>query len=152
MSFVDKVRLLVKAGDGGSGCLSFLREKFMEFGGPNGADGGKGGDVILEADPHITTLLELARRPHIEGHPGMPGKGNDKTGAIGPDLIVKCPVGTVVYRDGVLVADLHEAGMRARVAEGGRGGRGNLSFKSRSNTAPRIYEKGAPGQYVTLNL
>ena len=152
MSFVDKVRIYVKAGDGGNGCLSFLREKFMEFGGPNGADGGNGGAVYLEADPHMSTLLDLARRPHIEGKPGNPGKGGDKTGGVGDDVTVKVPVGTVIYREGALIADLHKAGLRFKIAEGGRGGRGNLSFKSRINTAPRIYEKGAPGQQVTLDL
>jgi GTP-binding protein len=152
MSFVDKVRIYVRAGDGGNGCLSFLREKFMEFGGPNGADGGKGGDVYLQADPHMTTLLDVARRPHIEGKAGAAGKGGDKTGAMGEDVFIHVPVGTVVYRDGALLADLHKADLRFRIAEGGRGGRGNLSFKSRINTAPRIYEKGAPGQQFTLDL
>ncbi|MDE2038904.1 MAG: GTPase ObgE [Elusimicrobia bacterium] len=152
MSFIDKVRVFAKAGDGGDGCLSFLREKFMEFGGPNGADGGKGGDIFLRADAHVTTLLELARRPHLGAQAGAPGKGNAKTGAAGADTEVAVPAGTAVYRDGVLVADLSEAGMRWRAAAGGRGGRGNLSFKSRLNTAPRICEKGEPGQAVTLDL
>jgi len=152
MSFIDKVRVYLKAGDGGNGCLSFLREKYMEFGGPNGADGGKGGDVYFEANPHFTTLLDLARRPHIEGQPGVHGKGGDKTGMAGEDTVIPVPVGTVVYRDGVLVADLHKVGQRFLAAQGGRGGRGNLSFKSRFNTAPRIYEKGAPGEAVTYHL
>ena len=152
MSFIDKVRVYVKAGDGGNGCLSFLREKFMEFGGPNGADGGKGGDVYFEADPHISTLLDLARRPHIKGQPGVHGKGGDKTGMAGSETVLSVPVGTVIHRDGELIADMHKTGQRFRVAEGGRGGRGNLSFKSRFNTAPRIYEKGAPGEAVTLDL
>ncbi len=152
MSFIDKVRVHLKAGDGGNGCLSFLREKYMEFGGPNGADGGKGGDVYFEANVHHTTLLDLARRPHILGKPGVHGKGGDKTGMAGEDIFIPVPVGTVVYRDGVLVADLHKAGQRFLAAEGGRGGRGNLSFKSRLNTAPRIYEKGEPGDKITYDL
>jgi GTPase len=152
MSFVDKVRVYVKGGAGGNGSLSFLREKYMEFGGPNGGDGGKGGDVWFEATPHVSTLLDLARRPHIEGESGAHGKGAQKTGVAGVDTVIKVPVGTVIYRDGVLIADLHEPGKRFRVAEGGRGGRGNLSFKSRINTAPRIYEKGAPGESFELRV
>ncbi len=150
--FIDKVRVHVAAGDGGNGCLSFLREKYLEFGGPNGGDGGKGGDVFLEASPRITTLLDLAQRPHLKAASGGHGKGGDKTGEAGSDLVVPVPVGTVVFRDGVLVADLHKAGQRYLAAAGGRGGRGNLSFKSRLNTAPRLCEKGAPGDRVTLTL
>lgn len=152
MSFIDKARIFVSAGDGGNGCLSFLREKFMEFGGPNGADGGKGGDVYLEANAHFTTLLDVARRPHVAGRPGAHGKGGDKTGETGADVVVAVPVGTVVYKDGALVADLAKAGERYLAAHGGRGGRGNLSFKTRFNTAPRLCEKGAPGEKVTLEL
>jgi len=152
VNFIDKVRIHVAAGDGGNGCLSFLREKYLEFGGPNGADGGKGGDVYLEASSHHTTLLELAQRPHIQGHAGAHGKGANKTGMAGEDVVITVPAGTVVYKDGVLVADLHKAGQRYLAASGGRGGRGNLSFKSRLNTAPRLAEKGAPGERVTLQL
>jgi GTP-binding protein len=152
MNFIDKVRIFVQAGEGGDGCLSFLREKFMEFGGPNGADGGKGGDVWLEASSHLTTLLGLARRPHIEADPGSNGKGGNKTGIGGPDTVVTVPVGTAVYRDKVLLADLLRPGERFLAAKGGRGGRGNLSFKARLNTAPRIYEKGEPGEKLELDL
>jgi GTP-binding protein len=152
MNFIDKVRVLAVAGEGGNGCLSFLREKYMEFGGPNGADGGKGGDVWLEASTHLTTLLELARRPHLEAAPGVHGKGGNKTGMAGADLIVPVPVGTVIYKDGAPVCDLHKVGQRFLAAKGGRGGRGNLSFKTRLNTAPRIYEKGGPGERITLHL
>ncbi|MBI3551589.1 MAG: GTPase ObgE, partial [Elusimicrobia bacterium] len=122
------------------------------FGGPNGADGGKGGDVWLEASTHLTTLLELARRPHLEAERGSHGKGGNKTGLGGKDTVVPVPVGTVVYKDGALAVDLCRPGQRYLAARGGRGGRGNLSFKSRLNTAPRIYEKGAPGESTTLEL
>lgn len=152
MSFIDKARLFVTAGNGGDGCLSFLREKYMEFGGPDGADGGKGGDVYLEANSHFTTLLDLSRHPHVRGHNGSAGKGGDKTGEAGADLVLPVPVGTVVYKDGAMVADLSRAGERYLAAAGGRGGRGNLSFKNRFNTAPRMCEKGAPGGTATLEL
>ncbi|MDE2490155.1 MAG: GTPase ObgE [Elusimicrobia bacterium] len=152
MNFIDKVRVHVAAGDGGNGCLSFLREKFMEFGGPNGGDGGRGGDVWLEATSRLTTLMDLHFRPHVEAGRGGHGKGSDKTGDAGAEVVVPVPVGTVVYRDGVLVADLHADGQRWRAAEGGRGGRGNASFKSRHNTAPRLAEKGAPGEKAELDL
>lgn len=152
MNFIDKVRIFVKAGDGGDGSLSFLREKYREFGGPNGADGGKGGDVYLEASTHLTTLLELARRPHIEAERGSHGKGGNKQGPGGGDVVVPVPVGTTVYRDKALIADLGKPGQRCLVATGGRGGRGNLSFKTRLNTAPRIYEKGGPGEQATIDL
>src|SRR5438874_2341926 len=110
MNFIDKVRIFVAAGDGGNGCLSFLREKYMEFGGPNGADGGKGGDVYLEASAHLTTLMDLAHRPHIKGNSGHHGKGGNKTGEAGADVVIKVPVGTVVYKDGVLQCDLFKPG------------------------------------------
>ncbi|MBI5211597.1 MAG: GTPase ObgE [Elusimicrobia bacterium] len=161
-NFIDRVRLFAKAGCGGAGCLSFRREKFIEFGGPNGGDGGKGGDVYLEATPELSTLLDLSRNPHVKGNEGSPGKGSNKTGAAGADVVLRVPVGTVVYRvsgaskDGggarMLAADLTAAGARYLAARGGRGGRGNQSFKSRFNTAPRIAEKGEPGDCVTLDL
>ena len=152
MNFIDKVRVFVAAGNGGDGCLSFLREKYLEFGGPNGGDGGKGGDVWLEAASRLTTLMDLHFRPHLEAGRGGHGKGSHKHGENGPELVIPVPVGTVVYRDGVLVADLHKDGQRWRAAEGGRGGRGNASFKTRFNTAPRLAEKGAPGEKATLDL
>ena len=152
MDFIDKVRVFLEAGKGGDGCLSFLREKYMEFGGPNGADGGRGGEIWLEATTHLTTLLDLARRPHIEAEPGANGKGGNKKGPAADDTVVPVPVGTVVYKNGALAADLCRPGQRYLAARGGRGGRGNLSFKARLNTAPRIYEKGAPGDKLELEL
>ncbi len=152
MNFIDKVRVYAVAGGGGDGSLSFRRLKFLEFGGPNGGDGGRGGDVWLEASSRLTTLMDLHFHPHVEAGRGGHGKGSNKTGDDGADAVVKVPVGTVVYRDGVLVADLHKDGQRWRAAQGGRGGRGNNSFKTQSNTAPRLAEKGAPGEKATLDL
>lgn len=152
MRFIDKVRIYAKGGSGGNGCLSFLREKYREFGGPDGGDGGKGGDVVLRADSNVGTLLDFSYRPHLKAAPGGNGKGANKTGPAAPDLVLRVPVGTVIYRDGRLQADLSSPGASACVARGGRGGRGNASFKSRRNTAPRIYEKGEPGEEVTADL
>jgi len=150
LEFIDKVRLFVTAGNGGNGCLSFHREKFIEFGGPDGGDGGHGGSVYLEASPQLTTLLELARRPHLRGFDGMPGKGKGKTGESAADTVVYVPAGTMIYRDGILLADLSEPGQRVLAAAGGRGGRGNLSFKSRRVITPRLCERGEPGENVEL--
>lgn len=150
MSFVDKVKVYVSAGKGGDGCLSFRRLKFLEFGGPNGGDGGKGGDVWFEASPRLSTLLDLSRRPHLKAEEGSNGKSSNKTGEAGQDCVVLVPVGSVFYRDGLLVADLSRPGERFLAAKGGRGGRGNYSFKTQRNTAPRLVEKGAPGEAMTL--
>ena len=150
MEFIDKVRLFITAGNGGNGCLSFHREKFIEFGGPDGGDGGRGGSVYLEASPRLTTLLELARRPHIRGNDGCAGKGKGKTGESAAETVVSVPAGTMVYRDGLLLADLLEPGQRVLVADGGRGGRGNLSFKSRRVITPRLCERGEPGEAVEI--
>ncbi len=152
MDFVDRVRLFLSGGNGGAGCMSFRREKYIPFGGPDGGDGGKGGDVILEASSSLSTFLDLARRPHRKGEDGGNGKGSDKTGESGADCVVRVPLGTVVYKDGLCQADLCEEGQRFLAAKGGRGGRGNLSFKSRRNTAPRIAEKGEPGEKTAANL
>jgi GTP-binding protein len=129
-----------------------FRSKFIEFGGPDGGDGGRGGDVWLEASPHLTTLLELARHPHIRGRSGSHGKGKAKTGEAGEETVVAVPLGTMVFKDGVLAADLSQAGQRFLAAAGGRGGRGNLSFKTRAVTAPRLRERGEPGEAATLNV
>ena len=150
MEFIDKVRLFITAGNGGNGCLSFHREKFIEFGGPDGGDGGRGGSVYLEASPQLTTLLELARKPHLRGADAGPGKGKGMTGESAADTVVKVPVGSLVFREGTLLADLAAAGVRVLIAAGGRGGRGNLSFKSRRVITPRLCERGEPGEKVEL--
>ena len=151
-SFLDRVKIYLTAGKGGDGCLSFRREKFIEFGGPNGGCGGKGGDIILQADPNLTTLLELAYNPHIEAQNGEKGGTYNKTGRAGEDKIVRVPCGTIVKKDGQVLVDLTEAGQQFTVAKGGMGGRGNRSFKTRNNTAPHIAENGQPGEEVTLLL
>ena len=152
MNFIDKVRVYVAGGDGGDGSLSFRHLKFLEFGGPNGGDGGQGGAVWFEAAARLTTLMDLHFRPHIEAARGGHGKGSNWTGDSGDDITIKVPVGTVVHRDGKIVADLHKDGQRWLAAAGGRGGRGNHSFKNRHNTAPRLAEKGGPGEKSTLDL
>ncbi|MBI5597484.1 MAG: GTPase ObgE [Elusimicrobia bacterium] len=152
MRFIDRVRIVARGGKGGNGCLSFLREKYREFGGPNGGDGGRGGDVILQADPNLSTLLDVSFRPHLYAGEGANGKSGMKTGSSAEDLVLKVPTGTVVYRAGVLMADLAKAGQVFIAARGGRGGRGNQSFKTHDNTAPRLYEKGEPGEEAELDL
>ncbi len=152
LNFIDKVRVFVAAGDGGDGCLSFKHEKYMEWGGPNGGDGGRGGDVWFTAASRLTTLMDLHFRPHVDAGRGGHGKGSHKHGHRGDDVVIPVPVGTLIYREGALVADLHEDGQRWRAGEGGRGGRGNWSFKTRLNNAPRLAEKGGPGEKVTLDM
>jgi GTP-binding protein len=152
MRFIDRVKIFVKAGRGGNGALSFLSEKFREFGGPDGGNGGRGGSIVLRADNNVGTLLDFSYRPHWEAKVGENGKGAKKTGAGADDLIVKVPVGTLVYKDQVLLADLAKDGAEIVAAAGGRGGRGNYSFRSQRNTAPRNYEKGEPGEDAELEL
>ncbi|MBI2787944.1 MAG: GTPase ObgE [Elusimicrobia bacterium] len=152
MNFIDKVKVYVAAGDGGDGCLSFKHEKYMEWGGPNGGDGGRGGDVWFVAASRLTTLMDLHFRPHVTAGRGGHGKGSHKHGHKGDDVEIPVPVGTLIYRDGMLVADLHKDGQRWRAGEGGRGGRGNWSFKTRLNNAPRLAEKGGPGEKITLDM
>ena len=151
-SFLDRVKIYLTAGKGGDGCLSFRREKFIEFGGPNGGCGGKGGDIILKAEQNLTTLLELAYNPHIEAQNGEKGGTYNKTGRAGEDKYVLVPCGTLVKKDGQIIADLTRPGQEFLVAKGGMGGRGNQSFKTRNNTAPHIAENGQPGEEVTLIL
>lgn len=150
--FIDKVRIYVQGGKGGSGCLSFRREKYIPFGGPNGGNGGRGGDLFLVADRHITTLLDLTYRPHFKAQDGEPGQGWDKAGKAGENLVVHVPCGTVVHFNGELLGDLREEGQTLLAARGGRGGRGNASFKTSRNSAPRIAEKGEPGESKTMDL
>ena len=152
MNFIDKVKVFVQAGNGGDGCLSFKHEKYMEWGGPNGGDGGRGGDVWFEAKSRLTTLMDLHFRPHVEAGRGGHGKGSHKHGSAGHEVVIPVPAGTLIYRDGALVADLTKDGQRWRAGEGGRGGRGNWSFKTRLNNAPRLAEKGGPGEKCVLEL
>lgn len=151
-SFLDHVKIYITAGKGGDGCMSFRREKFIEFGGPNGGCGGKGGDVIIQAESNLTTLLELAYNPHIEAQNGEKGGTYNKTGRGGEDKIILVPLGTLIYKDGQLLGDLTRPGQQLLVAKGGMGGRGNQSFKTRNNTCPHFAELGQPGEEVTLIL
>ena len=150
--FIDACRVYLKAGDGGDGCMSFRREKFIPFGGPDGGHGGKGGDIWFEATSNITTLSEVAFHPHITVPNASPGGGNKCDGAKSEDKTVYVPVGTIVKRDGKIIADLKEDGQRFLAAKGGRGGRGNTAFKTQFNTAPHISEKGEPGECFEVIL
>jgi len=150
--FIDKARVYVSGGNGGHGCLSFRREKFIPRGGPNGGNGGKGGDVYFVADLHLRTLLDLSVKPHCQGEDGRPGEGYNRHGRSGEDIFIKVPLGTVVKKEEKILADLVSPGENVLVAHGGRGGRGNAAFKTSRNNAPRIAEKGEPGELVTADL
>ncbi|MGQ0612389.1 MAG: GTPase ObgE [Planctomycetaceae bacterium] len=152
--FVDERVILVAAGRGGAGCRAFRREKFIPRGGPSGGNGGDGGSVYLRASHQLGTFFDMEDKVHHRAEVGMPGKGSDKTGASGEDLIVQVPVGTLV-RDrttGALMRDLAEEGATLLVARGGGGGRGNASFKNSTNQAPRTTTKGEPGEERWLRL
>lgn len=152
--FVDEVEIFVQAGDGGRGCVSFRREKYVPRGGPDGGDGGRGGSVILEADEGLSTLLDFRYRRHYVARRGMHGQGSGKHGANAPDLTLRVPVGTLVReRDtGLLLGDLAAHGGRLVVASGGRGGRGNARFATSTHRAPRRADPGAPGEARWLAL
>jgi GTP-binding protein len=152
--FFDEANIQVRAGDGGNGCVSFRREKFVPFGGPNGGKGGKGGDVYLVASSHLNTLLQFQRQSRFKAERGEHGRGKDQYGKSGDDLVIEVPEGTVVFDadTGEPLADLTEDGQRTLVARGGRGGRGNAAFATPTNQAPRIAEKGEPGEERTLRL
>lgn len=154
MKFVDEARIRVQAGNGGRGCLSFRREKFMPFGGPDGGDGGHGGSVILRAAPGINTLADFRVERTFKAQSGQPGSGNDCFGRGGEDLVVPVPVGTVI-RDsetGEQIGDLVKEGDEILVARGGKGGWGNTRFKTSTNRAPRQFGSGLPGEKRTLEL
>lgn len=144
--FIDSVKVSVKAGRGGDGAVSFRQEKYVDRGGPNGGDGGKGGDVVFEASDSENTLLNLKYKPELIAQDGGAGSKQDRHGRNGEDLIVKVPVGTIVYKDGEIVADLTVLGQRVVIAHGGDGGFGNAHFKSSTRQAPKIAEKGESGE------
>jgi len=154
MKFLDEAKVYIESGAGGNGCVSFRREKFIEFGGPNGGDGGKGGDVIVEAVNGLNTLIDYRFQQHFKAERGGNGMGKDRHGANGKDRIMKVPVGTEVYEeDGeTLIADLTTVGQRIRLAKGGNGGFGNAYFKSSTNQAPRNANPGQPAQELTIRL
>jgi len=153
-AFIDEVRITVQAGRGGRGCVSFRREKYVPRGGPDGGQGGKGGDVALEVDPHVRTLIDYRFRPLQRAERGQHGRGKDQTGASGEDRVLRVPRGTIV-RDaetGESLADLTAVGERLVIARGGLGGRGNASFKTSTNRAPRYAQPGESGEERKLQL
>src|SRR5215468_4535099 len=151
--FADQAQLRIQAGNGGNGCASIHREKFKPLGGPDGGNGGRGGDVILEVDASTSTLLDFHRRPVRKGGNGRQGSGSNRNGADGGDLIVKVPNGTVVLgRHGTILADLMGAGTRFVAAAGGKGGLGNAALASPRRKAPGFALKGEPGEDRELTL
>lgn len=154
MKFVDEVTIKVEAGKGGDGCLSFRREKFIRFGGPNGGDGGDGGSIYLEADSHLNTLIDYRYKRQFKAKKGQGGMGSECTGRSGDDLTLKVPIGTVVFDANTheQMGDLTKSGQKLLVARGGHHGLGNVHFKSSRNQAPRKTTKGKPGESRTLRL
>ena len=139
MKFLDQTKLYLKAGDGGSGSASFRREKFIEFGGPDGGDGGHGGSIVFVADKNLNTLIDFRYQQHLKAEKGQDGKGKKKTGRSGKDLILKVPFGTQIFEEdnNTLIEDLTRSEQKIIVAKGGKGGLGNVRFKSSINRAPR---------------
>jgi GTP-binding protein len=156
MKFLDQAKIYIKSGAGGNGCIAFRREKFIEFGGPNGGDGGNGGDVWDECVQNLNTLIDYRYQQHFSAENGRPGMGQNRAGPNGRDCIVKVPPGTQVFAEDneTLLADLTEPGQRTRLAKGGNGGFGNAHFKSSTNRAPRRANPGLPGteRWVWLRL
>jgi GTP-binding protein len=156
MKFLDQAKIYVRSGDGGNGAVSFRREKFIEFGGPNGGDGGKGGDVWAEAVENLNTLIDYRYRQHFKAPAGGGGRGRDQAGAKGADVVLKVPVGTEILDENneSVIADLDEPGKRVLLARGGNGGFGNAHFKSSTNRAPRRANPGQEGieHWIWLRL
>jgi len=156
MKFLDQAKIFIKSGDGGRGCVAFRREKYIEFGGPNGGDGGKGGSVWFEAVENLNTLIDFRYQQHFKAPRGQHGMGSEMSGAKGEDVIIKVPVGTeILAEDGeTILKDMVTPGERFLIAKGGDGGRGNMRFKTSTNQAPRYAEPGWPGEelWVWLKL
>jgi GTPase len=154
MKFLDQAKIYIRSGDGGPGAVSFRREKFIEFGGPDGGDGGKGGDVWVECVPGLNTLIDYRYQQHFKAQNGRTGMGKNRAGAGGADKIIAVPPGTEVYAEDQVtrLADLVKVGDRARLARGGNGGFGNAHFKSSTNRAPRRANPGEPGEELTIWL
>ena len=154
MKFLDQAKIYLRSGDGGDGVIAFRREKFVEFGGPDGGDGGKGGDIVLEAVENLNTLIDFRYTQHFRARKGGNGSGSDKTGAGAPTVVVKLPVGTEVLAEDreTLLADLDRPGKRVVLLKGGDGGFGNTHFKSSTNRAPRRANPGQPGIERTIVL
>ena len=160
MHFLDQAKIFIRSGAGGPGAVSFRREKYIQYGGPNGGNGGKGGDIIFEAVPGLNTLIDFRYTQHFKAPRGGHGEGGDRTGAGGDDLVIKVPVGTQVISEpdeegySEVLADFTEVGQRVTLLRGGDGGRGNASFKTSTNRAPRQHGTGWPGEerWVWLRL
>ncbi|CAN5761499.1 GTPase ObgE [soil metagenome] len=154
MQFIDEALIEVEAGHGGSGVVSFRREKYVPKGGPDGGDGGKGGDIVIEVDANLSTLQDFRYRTHYRAGRGEHGSGNNRTGAEGEDVVLRVPSGTLVREaeTGTLIADLTEPGQRSVVARGGRGGRGNAFFVRATRQAPRHAQEGEPGESRRIAL
>jgi GTP-binding protein len=156
MKFLDEAKVYLRSGDGGDGVIAFRRERFIEFGGPDGGNGGKGGDIIFEAVDNLNTLIDFRYTQHIRARKGGNGAGSDRTGAGSPDVIVQVPIGTQIMDDDreTLLADLDTPGKRVTLLRGGDGGHGNAHFKTSTNRAPRRADKGWPGEerWVWLRL
>ena len=156
MKFLDQAKVFIRSGDGGNGSVSFRREKFIEFGGPDGGDGGRGGNVWVEAVANLNTLIDYRYQQHFKAKTGGHGMGKDRAGANSPDIVIKVPIGTEILEedDETVIADLDEAGKRVMLARGGNGGFGNAHFKSSTNRAPRRANPGQPGEerWIWLRL
>ncbi len=152
--FIDQAKIWIKAGNGGHGCVSFRREKFIPKGGPDGGDGGRGGDVYFQAAKNLDTLLDFAGKHHWQAQNGQPGSGANKHGASGNDLVIKVPPGTLIHDIDLdlLLKDLNEIGLKVRVCRGGRGGKGNKAFATSINQTPRNAERGKEGQERNIRL
>ena len=152
MKFLDQCKTYIKSGAGGVGCMSFRREKYIEFGGPDGGNGGRGGHIIIEAVEGLNTLIDYRYKQHFKAGRGMHGMGQNRTGAKGDDIILEVPVGTQIFdeHNDVMLADLTEAGQSILMLEGGKGGRGNASFKTSVNQAPRQTTDGGPAEEMWI--
>lgn len=154
MHFLDQAKIHVRSGAGGPGAVSFRREKYIEYGGPDGGDGGRGGDIVFEAVPGLNTLIDFRYTQHFKAPRGGHGMGKNRTGASARDLVIPVPVGTQILDEGreAVLADLTEAGQRVILLKGGMGGRGNASYKSATNRAPRQFQPGEPAEEMSVWL
>ena len=156
MKFLDEAKVYIRSGDGGNGCVAFRREKYIEFGGPSGGNGGRGGDVIIEAVDGLNTLIDYRYQQHFKAQKGTSGMGKDRHGANGKPVVLKVPVGTQVFDEDreTLIHDFTTLGEKFTLAEGGNGGFGNAHFKSSTNRAPRNANPGQPGEerWIWLRL
>lgn len=156
MKFLDEAKIFIKSGDGGNGCLSFRREKFIEFGGPDGGNGGKGGSIIVETSDNLNTLIDYRYQQHFRAAKGQNGSGRNRTGPDSPDIILKVPVGTQIFEEDkeTLIIDFNKPGMKWCILKGGDGGFGNSHYKTSTNQAPRRADSGWPGfeKWIWLRL